>query len=252
MAGGCLTATTPPKFRDESRAARHSGPGRECRLRNDIVKRRAFQCCASLSLLLALLAGATWVRSHFRHDQVEYTTKAESTYWVTSTTYRAASSHGQLIVARRAGVYRQPGPGEDIGIPNRGFLYLCARPPGSWIKMPTVASQDASFWNRLGMQTRLQLWESEYAVERSVHVVLPFWLLVGVTSVLPATWLVVWHRSRLRLRQGRCTNCGYDLRATPGRCPECGADADPHLIPAVREKQGAAERPPPANATNRP
>ncbi len=31
------------------------------------------------------------------------------------------------------------------------------------------------------------------------------------------------HHRILRRSDGRCANCGYDLRATPGRCPECGA-----------------------------
>lgn len=30
-----------------------------------------------------------------------------------------------------------------------------------------------------------------------------------------------------RRRQGRCLECGYDLRASPGRCPECGTGVKP-------------------------
>ena len=56
-----------------------------------------------------------------------------------------------------------------------------------------------------------------------VDVVVPQWLLVLLTLTPPAFRLgVTQRRRRNRLRQGRCLQCGYDLRATPDRCPECG------------------------------
>lgn len=51
---------------------------------------------------------------------------------------------------------------------------------------------------------------------------LPFWLLAAVSLPLPTVSLVRWIRNRRRRRPGRCTACGYDLRAATDRCPECG------------------------------
>jgi hypothetical protein len=51
------------------------------------------------------------------------------------------------------------------------------------------------------------------------------WFLAILLSLLPV--MRVWHMTReCKRRQaiggGRCTVCGYDLRASDERCPECG------------------------------
>jgi hypothetical protein len=48
------------------------------------------------------------------------------------------------------------------------------------------------------------------------------WLLIVMGS-FPLLWWAFKAAVRKRARAfGRCSNCGYDLRATPDRCPECG------------------------------
>ena len=52
----------------------------------------------------------------------------------------------------------------------------------------------------------------------------PAWLAAAVTALPPALWFALWRRRRRILREGRCPDCGYDLRASPERCPECGRE----------------------------
>jgi hypothetical protein len=47
--------------------------------------------------------------------------------------------------------------------------------------------------------------------------------LAGLVIASSVELLLAWRKRRRALRQGMCTQCGYDLRATPDRCPECGA-----------------------------
>ena len=57
---------------------------------------------------------------------------------------------------------------------------------------------------------------------RRRNLVLPFWLLMCVSAVLPVGWWLRRLKARRWKRAGRCLTCGYDLRASKDRCPECG------------------------------
>ena len=53
-------------------------------------------------------------------------------------------------------------------------------------------------------------------------VAIPYWSIAAALAIPPAVGLWFVLRRRRRARQGHCTGCGYDLRASSGRCPECG------------------------------
>jgi len=58
-------------------------------------------------------------------------------------------------------------------------------------------------------------------VFRGYLVGLPFYTLPVVIPIWAVSAFKKAKRKK-RLREGRCVQCGYDLRATPDRCPECG------------------------------
>lgn len=62
----------------------------------------------------------------------------------------------------------------------------------------------------------------------SREVIIPLWFFAAIFAILPAIWFAGFIIRRLRLRQGRCLACGYDLTGnTSGICPECGTKTQP-------------------------
>ena len=80
-----------------------------------------------------------------------------------------------------------------------GFFYLHRRLP------PRPSNVTASFPNLV-----------------TVNLVSPLLLFSALPAVVYSRRFHRWYRARDLIAQGRCVQCGYDLRASKDRCPECG------------------------------
>jgi len=90
-----------------------------------------------------------------------------------------------------------------------GFSHF-SRPPSRMHELP-------NFWMRHNFYV-LKI-RGDWSL---LGVLLPHWLLAGLTAILPILFGIrLWRR---RARKDRCPACGYNLTAnTSGTCPECGA-----------------------------
>ena len=167
------------------------------------VLRHVFTALSALSLLLCVAACVLWVRSYRAADIVMHATVLTDS--LQNANY-VVSGRGGLGIVRFSPIPRSA-PGGWSWRTERGKPILYGN--GGW----PVDSRA----NRAGFAL---FWEPTLTA-----VLMPIWLVVLVTAVLPACKLLAIRGHASRRRHGLCQACGYDLRASPERCPECGTAA---------------------------
>ena len=169
-----------------------------------VMRRKLFSLCAAVSLLLCVAACVVWARSYAVKETVAWTP------W-SGLLLEAFSAPGRVYVRWNTGLQWPPS-----GV--RHFER-------------SVEETDLAFnwrgytdWNALGIGYRHQAPSQGLFATPSEHreVTAPFSHLALLCALAPAAKIGGWVFARRRNRLGRCSACGYDLRATPDRCPECG------------------------------
>jgi hypothetical protein len=161
------------------------------------VKRHLVAFAAAVSLLGAASA-ALWWASHQR------------TWWIAyghgEASYEIRAVDGVILAGRVMLPNWEQRHGLTVGSEAQPHL-------NRWLMWPAPSRA-----NRLGFglvwdgsTRRAAPWDVRF-------VMLPFWAVLGALAAIQTGAAL-----RPRGPLGRCSTCGYDLRATPERCPECGA-----------------------------
>jgi hypothetical protein len=167
-----------------------------CAIICHVVRRRLFTFCSALSLLLCLAVCGLCERS-YRHRDVLRVWVGSARQW---DAWEFATSRGCLYV------------GYDSSPPMQRWEFE-TWPVGPDFKWDQSRGVAGFRWGGLPDGPR-STWRTGWVGLHLSYVAL-------LTALLPAVALRRRLRAARRDRVGRCTRCGYDLRATPDRCPEC-------------------------------
>ena len=166
-----------------------------------MVRRRLFNFAVVVSLILGTATLVLWIRSRTTKDRFS------CTYGYSL--HLLASRHGAIGYQRLQMPTREPWSAD-----------LSSRPADAILFMGIVGEVDSV--RSFGEEPSLELLGAELTPRLGIYFV-PHWMPLLAFAGLPACRATAIIRRRRAGTSGRCTTCGYDLRATPDRCPECGS-----------------------------
>lgn len=214
------------------------------------LRRRLFNILAGLSLLLCMGTAAVWLWRSIRDEDLWANMPLPDGRWATIGLWQNSPNlwlFRQKPPLMRAAWFHVASSKESWGF---------AGPPppagpvkqGTWLRI--VAREDwrnaqglgYTSWELYTPQGNLAVQHGTSAVipvlpndEQKpesqpcigwLHLVMPYWTILVLGSILPFACSAKAVRRRLilrkRRRRGLCLHCGYDLRASEERCPECG------------------------------
>jgi hypothetical protein len=201
------------------------------------VRRFVRGTLCALALVAFALVSAGWVRSYWVADTFERTSDSLAASGLRENhLVQINSARGVVICFLMLQYDQQNGPGQIYD--RNDHLVLEPWPPlpfsfaqyrHSTMEPERVIILRRTWLQKLGFNVRNMsrsgpTWGG--GTERVVNLTVraPHWALLAlVTVVLLLSFRVIGRtRRRLRLSNGECEHCGYDLRETKDRCPECG------------------------------
>jgi hypothetical protein len=161
--------------------------------------RRLFTIASGISLLLCVATVALWVRSYRIGEEWLWMDRSDGS--TDNHANKIRSGNGRILFVR----FQSSWMGKGV------YHFVLTT-----TKITDPAQQPVA-GNLLGVYW---LWQAR----KHVHgCLMPYGVIVLATTVVPVLKLADGkHLKKSNSRPGRCSNCGYDLRASKERCPECG------------------------------
>ena len=187
--------------------------------RMTLVTRCATALLCALSLLLAVLAGAAWVRAQFVNDVAVVGSRWKSGHALINR-YAYVSVLRDVVYFSVHTRQFSPNPRPVHYPPPDGRAW-------QWVTHSPMAYEDSwygrSTWLGFHSFSEDLIAPSSMGTAHRWGLAVPHWFLLTFFSAWPICRAMRSRRSRVQ--PGCCRPCGYDLRATPQRCPECGTES---------------------------